>query len=178
MEIPVIGLILLPLVLAAAFDSEGKSEEDWAKRFAEVDALRTSMRVRPLTARERMSLVIGGSFGKKPKNVDLESVEVPEYLVGYVAVGEHGTTMASISWYLIVLQRESDEDGTFWNEIHRRLILQHHWDLCSEESVQEVRMAREQVEEWARKLLLPFEPFVRHGERIDSDWMDHVEWPL
>jgi len=54
-----VGLVLPVLLLSVASDSEGSNEEVWTERFRKADEARKSLDIPPLTARERMTILLG-----------------------------------------------------------------------------------------------------------------------
>jgi hypothetical protein len=54
-----VGLVLPVLLLSVASDSEGSNEEAWTERFRKADEARKSLDIPPLTARERMAILLG-----------------------------------------------------------------------------------------------------------------------
>jgi len=81
-------LELVTLALAAASDGEDSSEIDWTRWFDEIDWMRISLGMSPLSARERMHILLGNILPGNPfptryaiGNLLIKQGEVEEYMV-------------------------------------------------------------------------------------------------
>jgi hypothetical protein len=160
------GIVLLPLVLAALSDEERGGEGVWVERFARCDALRIQRGVRPLTARERMRILLSDPFD--PLN------EVPEYMVGYHPSEDHKT-------WLVGIYRNSKfvhpHERFKWILIHEKSMdpLDPGKLVFFEEAT--VGQLLPTVRRYAFEMYLPIDPYLTPQNSIWEDWRRDVEYP-
>jgi hypothetical protein len=74
-----IETLLLSLGLAALSDEEKENEEDWAKRFAQIDTERSKYGFPQLTAPERMKIFLGQTCVNPRYALGLEGLDLPDH---------------------------------------------------------------------------------------------------
>lgn len=159
------GISILVFVLSAASDSEGESEETWAERFARCDAIREKYRIPLLTAKERMSILLGQHR--------ISTDNPPSHLVGYywssgewiVALYKKKPIFSRIPYH----KGESISRSSIWKTVWKISI-----GVASDIPVQKVQDKALGI---ARELLLGFDDRVCPDDLVGFQWDENVQWP-
>jgi hypothetical protein len=158
-----VGLVLPVLLLAAASDFEGSSEEDWTERFAWVNEERKKIGIPLLTAKERMLILIG-QHEMKPGF----------YVVGYQLIDVSGV-QNYLGWRTCVFK--TDKDGYARTSVlecplHKFEDSSHPW------SQRETIESDREIEKLAYQLMIPYSVSLhRGGNVIDLIEIGSITYP-